>query len=129
MQADLWTVDFDENQISQVIDNVVINAKHAMPGGGRLFIKAENYSIIDESHPVLEKGDYIRVSFHDEGKGIPKDQIEKVFDPFFTTKQSGSGLGLATSYSIIKKHNGHIEIDSIDVRFHFFTGCEEEAGK
>jgi PAS domain S-box-containing protein len=109
---DLWPVEVDERQISQVINNIVINADQAMPEGGMIRVEAENMITESKDALPLKSGKYVKISIKDNGIGIPKDHIQKVFDPYFTTKQKGSGLGLATAYSIIKRHNGHIEIDS-----------------
>ena len=112
---DLWNVDVDEGQMSQVIQNLVINAKEAMPTGGTIDVTAENVTIADEQGPeglLLRNGAYIRVAIRDHGIGIPEEHIDKIFDPFFTTKQRGSGLGLATSYSIVRKHGGLIQAKS-----------------
>ncbi|MCX8122861.1 MAG: PAS domain S-box protein [Spirochaetes bacterium] len=107
----LNNANFDYNQIAQVIENVVINAVQAMPMGGTITVSANNVSFSGNEHPLLE-GDYIRITIADEGVGIPKDLLPKIFDPFFTTKSLGQGLGLATSYSIITRHNGTIEVES-----------------
>ncbi len=107
----IWACDYDANQLGQVIDNIVINAQQAMPLGGTIFISAKNVTL-GNSHPILSKGSYVQVSFKDSGIGIPKEILPKIFDPFFTTKQKGSGLGLATSYSIIHRHGGTIEVQS-----------------
>ncbi|MDO9574802.1 MAG: PAS domain S-box protein, partial [Candidatus Contubernalis sp.] len=120
----LYTVQVDEGQIRQVINNMIINALQAMPDGGTICVWAEN-AIIEksdhESRIPLEKGHYVRVFIRDEGMGIPKDQRAKIFDPFFTTKEKGSGLGLATSYSIVKRHGGFITVDSeVDVGTTFY---------
>ncbi len=109
---DLHLVDIDEGQISQVIHNLVINADHAMPEGGKVTIRCGNFEVGKNSSLPLKEGSYVRVSVEDHGVGIPRDHLIKIFDPYFTTKQKGSGLGLATSYSIIKKHGGHIAVDS-----------------
>ncbi len=102
----------DENQIGQVIDNIVINAKQAMSEGGHLRIRAEN-TLVQEDHPsLLPPGNYVEISISDTGPGIPEEIRNRIFDPFFTTKAHGSGLGLATSYSIIQKHNGSIRVHS-----------------
>ncbi len=109
---DLWPCEVDENQLGQVIDNIVINARQAMPTGGTVIVMAEN---IPPGQPVpapLAPGPYVRISIRDFGIGIAKEHLPHVFDPFFTTKQEGSGLGLATAYSIIKKHGGFIEAES-----------------
>ncbi len=109
---DLWNVEIDKGQIGQVFSNLTINANQASPDGGHLFITMKNVSIIDSEIMGLKQGNYIKISVQDEGTGIDEENCKKIFDPYFTTKQSGNGLGLATSYSIIKKHNGHIEVSS-----------------
>jgi PAS domain S-box-containing protein len=109
---DLWSVDVDGGQISQVISNIAINADQAMPDGGRIKIVAENMVLKAKSAVDLPKGDYLRISVTDSGIGIPQGILAKIFDPYYTTKQKGSGLGLATSFSIIQKHSGSIQIDS-----------------
>lgn len=113
IQQDLWFCDVDENQINQVIDNLVINARQAMPSGGTITISAENVIEIAKIAPTLPSGRYIRISIKDQGCGIPAKYLPRIFEPFFTTKQDGSGLGLATSYSIISKHNGLILVESV----------------
>ena len=110
---DLWPVETDTGQISQVISNMVINANQAMPEGGTIHITAENMMPENITEIPVEPGRYIRISIKDQGVGIAEKHLPKIFDPYFTTKQAGSGLGLATSYSIIKKHNGYISVDSI----------------
>ncbi|TAN43722.1 MAG: response regulator [Nitrospirae bacterium] len=106
---DLWNVDIDAGQISQVFNNLIINAVQAMPDGGRIFFSATN--TIAEL-PVLREGPYIKVSVRDTGAGIPQNMLPNIFDPYFTTKDTGSGLGLATVYSIIKRHDGYITVES-----------------
>jgi len=109
---ELWSVEVDEGQMSQVIQNLIINADHAMPDGGVIEIVAENFSV-DTSHGLpLKSGHYVKVSVQDQGTGIHPDHLSKIFDPYFTTKQKGNGLGLATTYSIIKRHEGHITVQS-----------------
>lgn len=118
----LFLVDADEGQLSQVINNLVINARQAMPNGGTIHITCENVKIARDQLP-LEKGSYVHVSIRDEGVGIPPENLERIFEPFFTTKPKGSGLGLATSYSIIKNHGGHITVDSavgVGTTFHIY---------
>ena len=109
---DLWAIDADETQISQVIQNLVINAGQAMPEGGVIKISADNISVTDSRDLPLEPGKYVKITIRDRGKGIPEDYLERIFEPYFTTKEKGYGLGLATSYSIVKKHGGHISVDS-----------------
>jgi len=109
---DLWPAEVDEGQISQVINNIIINADHAMPEGGTLVIEAGNENIGEDVMLPLKKGDYVMISIEDHGVGIPKEHLSRIFDPYFTTKQKGSGLGLATAYSIIKRHDGLITVES-----------------
>ncbi|MBN1636357.1 MAG: PAS domain S-box protein [Deltaproteobacteria bacterium] len=104
----LWPLEIDEGQIAQVIHNIVINAVEAMPQGGTIRVVTENVTIKKNNALPLSKGRYVKISFHDEGVGIEKEVLDKIFDPFFSTKEGGSGLGLAISYSIVKKHSGHI---------------------
>lgn len=108
---DLWLVDADEGQVNQVLNNLVMNAAQAMPRGGAVVVSSENVTITSDSG-FLQPGDYVRVSVSDRGIGIPPEHLNKVFDPYFTTKEKGSGLGLAAAYSIIKNHQGHIEVES-----------------
>jgi PAS domain S-box-containing protein len=110
----LWEVEIDEGQMTQVFHNLVINAQHAMPEGGSLSIRTENVSIDkDEAKRLSVKpGQYVQISVKDTGTGIPKEYLNKIFDPYFTTKEKGSGLGLSTSYSIIRKHDGAISVSS-----------------
>jgi PAS domain S-box-containing protein len=109
---DLWPVEIDEGQISQVLTKVVINADEAMPEGGTVKITAENTVIRAKRDLPLPRGKYLRISIKDTGIGIPEEHAKKLFEPYFTTKQKGRGLGLATAYSIIKKHGGHITASS-----------------
>ncbi len=109
---DLQLINADPGQISQSINNIIINANQAMPEGGRIFISAENIEISDNISIPLKKGSYIRIHIKDEGMGIPEEQFTVIFDPFFSTKQLGTGLGLSTAYSIINKHHGHILVES-----------------
>lgn len=110
---DLNAVAIDTGQMSQVIQNIVINSIQAMPGGGRVTISARNISNADGAETSsLLPGSWVVVTIHDSGPGIPADLINKIFDPYFTTKESGSGLGLAISHSIVKKHGGAITASS-----------------
>jgi len=117
----LWPVEVDENQLSQVFSNLILNAWQAMPQGGTLTIAAENRTIEEGQVAELHAGKYVVVAVEDRGIGIPATIIDKIFDPFFTTKQQGSGLGLATSYSIISSHGGTIEVASEPGRGTVFT--------
>ena len=108
---DLWPVEADAGQLSQVINNLIINAQQAMPQGGVIGVTAENVTLgADSGLPLV--GDYVRTVITDQGVGIAKDHLAKIFDPFFTTKSKGTGLGLATSYAIVKKHRGHLAVQS-----------------
>jgi two-component system, cell cycle sensor histidine kinase and response regulator CckA len=109
---DVWSVEIDEGQISQVINNLVINAHQAMPNGGLVSVAARNIQIGEERRLPIQDGNYVLISVKDQGAGIPAENIQRVFDPYFTTKHKGSGLGLATSYSIIKNHDGYIRVES-----------------
>ncbi len=108
---DLWLCSFDEHQMSQVFDNIAINARQAMPGGGKLEVTVSNVAAGD-APGVLPRKAYVLVSLRDYGTGIAPEHMAHIFDPFFTTKQNGSGLGLATCYSIVKRHGGLIEAAS-----------------
>jgi two-component system cell cycle sensor histidine kinase/response regulator CckA len=113
-QKGLWPVEIDEGQIGQVIQNLVINSKQAMPSGGTIRVEGKKLTIKENTeHGVsLRKGDYLLISIQDQGTGISKEHLSKIFDPYFTTKQEGSGLGLSISYSIIQRHNGYITVES-----------------
>ncbi|HVN95362.1 MAG TPA: PAS domain S-box protein [Syntrophorhabdaceae bacterium] len=112
IEPGLWQVDADGGQLGQVIQNMVLNADHAMPEGGAVVITAKNVLKPDSKHPKLPKGNYVEISVQDRGIGIPKKYLQKIFDPYFTTKEKGSGLGLATSYSVIRNHGGLIDVTS-----------------
>jgi len=110
---DLWLVDIDRGQMSQVIQNIILNGKHAMPQGGEIEVVCENVGDAagpGESATIV--GRKVRLGISDTGVGIPAALIDRIFDPYFTTKQEGSGLGLAITHSIISKHGGHILVRS-----------------
>ncbi|MBF0406766.1 MAG: PAS domain S-box protein [Candidatus Riflebacteria bacterium] len=109
---DLWSTKVDKGQIQQVLSNITINAKQAMPNGGRLYVTLENIKIEENSLLNLSTGNYIKITIKDEGPGIDQKNLDQIFDPYFTTKKCGSGLGLATSHSIINKHEGTITVES-----------------
>ncbi len=113
--ADLWAVDVDKNQLSQVISNLVINAEQAMKSGGTIYIQALN---IDNQNPEntaipIKNRKVVKISIRDEGCGIPEENIDKILEPYFTTRELGNGLGLATCNSIIERHQGHLTFTSI----------------
>lgn len=112
IDSDLWASEVDEGQITQVIHNIVLNAVQAMPEGGVVTVRASNEILTPADGIPVEPGDFVKISISDVGYGIPKEHLSKIFDPYFTTKQKGSGLGLATAYSIIQKHGGFITADS-----------------
>ena len=109
---DLWTMEADEGQLGQVMANILINADQAMPDGGTISVRSENAVVSEDDALPLNNGNYIKIAFQDQGRGIPQEYLGKVFDPYFTTKETGRGLGLAAAYSIIKKHGGHIAVES-----------------
>ena len=109
---DLWTVEVDPGQLNQVIGNLIINSNQAMPNGGTIAIRTENTEIESEGNLSLPAGRHIKIVIEDQGIGISKKHLPNIFDPYFSTKQKGSGLGLATAYSIIKRHDGHITVYS-----------------
>jgi len=113
IQEPLWPVDIDDGQISQVIQNLMINAEQAMPAGGIVDVWVENIILTGKEGMPLKDGDYVQISLRDHGVGIPEENIKKIFDPYFTTKEKGSGLGLTTSYSIIKNHGGLLTVSSL----------------
>jgi PAS domain S-box-containing protein len=120
---DLWPVEVDEGQMSQVIHNLIINAGQSMPEGGTVTIECANIVVRTDAGLPLKEGRYVRTSIHDRGVGISHEHLHKIFDPYFTTKQKGSGLGLSITYSIVKKHQGLITVDSrfgLGTTFHIY---------
>jgi len=109
LPSDLWVVEVDEGQISQVMNNLLINARQAMPDGGTVKIRGRNLARGPE---FLEPGRYVEIRVADEGPGIAPEYLDHVFDPYFSTKEEGSGLGLATAHSIIEKHEGRLTVDA-----------------
>lgn len=112
IEDSLWPVEVDGGQISQVIHNLIINADQAMPNGGIISINACNLAVEESSETGIKDGKYVKISIEDKGIGMTEELMEKIFDPYFTTKHKGSGLGLATVYSIVKNHDGHIDVIS-----------------
>jgi signal transduction histidine kinase/ActR/RegA family two-component response regulator len=113
---DLWPADVDPGQIGQVIHNLVLNAREAMPAGGVVTVRAKNVVLKSSAAVLLPPGDYVRVSITDQGSGMTKELLQKIFDPYFSTKQRGDqkgmGLGLTICHTIIKKHGGAIAVES-----------------
>ncbi|MFZ2413471.1 MAG: PAS domain S-box protein [Candidatus Cryosericum sp.] len=113
LPLDLSWADVDGGQIGQVFSNIAINADEAMPAGGTLLVSARNVTFIHPvPYPDLAPGNYVRIDISDTGIGIAEADLRKIFDPFFSTKRRGSGLGLATSYAIVQKHDGYIAVSS-----------------
>ena len=116
----LWLVDIDKGQIGQVIQNIVLNASHAMPDGGTITISCKNVSSTEASTSgdnsphlfLLPQGKFAEICIQDKGIGIPANVVDKIFDPYFSTKQEGSGLGLTITHSIISNHGGYISVES-----------------
>ena len=135
MQEDLCKVEVDSRQISQVVQNIVMNAKEAMPNGGKILITCGNHSNDPSQIVSLPRGEYVKISIKDNGIGIPKNYIGNIFDPYFSTKQQGSGLGLSLSYSIVAKHGGRIFAESRQGEGTIFTfylpalGQKEQIGE
>ncbi len=131
IEEGLWASNFDQDQMSQVIDNILINAQQAMPLGGRVEIAAANVTLEKNEDPALASGRYVRISIRDSGVGIATEHLSRIFDPFFTTKQQGSGLGLTTSFSIVQQHGGAIRAESELEKgstFHvYLPACELDA--
>jgi PAS domain S-box-containing protein len=116
LQKDLWTVEIDQGQIEQVLLNLYVNAWHAMPGGGDIYLETENI-ILNESHAKLlglDSGRFIKIAVTDTGVGMDEATRKRIFEPFFTTREMGrgAGLGLASAYGIIENHGGAIEVSS-----------------
>jgi PAS domain S-box-containing protein len=129
LSQELYQTKADEGQVAQVIQNIVLNASEAMPDGGSIDISADNVEIARGSRVQLpDGGQFIRVTIKDTGVGISQKHLSKIFDPYFTTKHKGSGLGLATSYSIVKNHGGMIDVQSepgIGTEFHIYLPAAE----
>ncbi|MEE9910159.1 MAG: PAS domain S-box protein [Deltaproteobacteria bacterium] len=118
--AGLWPVEVDPSQIKQCFSHLVDNAREAMPEGGTLTIRAENADITDSDALPLIEGPYLKITFEDNGTGIPAEHIARIFDPYYTTKPMGTdkgmGLGLAVCHSVLKKHGGYITVNSEEGR-------------
>jgi CheY-like chemotaxis protein len=132
LPGDLWPIETDEGQMSQVINNLVINADEAMPSGGTLKIHAENLVFKKTAALPLPSGNYVRIDIKDTGMGISQEHLQRIFEPYFTTKQKGSGLGLTTAYSIVRNHGGYILAESKQNEgstFHIYLPASKKAVK
>ena len=128
LPQDLWAVDCDSGQIAHAVSAIVVNAAEAMPAGGVVRISAENVTATADTAFPPTPGRYVRLSFHDRGAGIAADHLDKVFDPYFTTKPNRSGLGLPSVYSIMKKHEGYIDVESdvgVGTTFHLYLAATD----
>jgi PAS domain S-box-containing protein len=128
VDEDIWSIEADEGQIGQVIANIVMNAKESMPNGGDVIISAENVGLQSDS-PTQKAGPQVKITIKDRGVGIPPENLGRIFEPYFTTKPDGKGLGLTIAYSIVKKHDGYIEVDSEVGRgstFHIYLPASEK---
>ena len=131
---DLWSAEVDAGQIGQVIGNLVTNASEAMAGGGTVTVSGRNLQITAGEIPPLSAGSYVMITVRDHGEGIPEELIPKLFDPFFSTKPKGTGLGLTSAYSIMRRHKGQILVESAVGRgtaFHLYlpaSGQDIETG-
>jgi PAS domain S-box-containing protein len=115
IDRDLWPVNADEGQLTQVFNNILINAQQAVPRGGRIVVTACNHTETEERWEFgmkVSSGPYVRVSVIDEGVGISPEVLGRIFEPYFSTKSTGSGLGLATSQSIVKNHGGYLSVET-----------------
>jgi PAS domain S-box-containing protein len=110
--ADGRPADADKSQIGQIVHNLVINAVQAMPHGGVIRLALQNETVASGARPPLAAGNYLRLEITDTGAGIAPENLPRIFEPFFTTKELGTGLGLATVYSVVQKHHGHITVES-----------------
>ena len=132
LPEDLWLVEADEGQISQVIHNLVINADEAMPKGGTITINALNHHQKRWDTLLVAAGNYVRIDVRDNGIGIAPEHLQKIFEPYYTTKHQGSGLGLTTAYSIIKNHGGYLLAESILNQgsvFHVYLPASKKTAK
>jgi len=120
-ERNLPLAEADAGQITQLMNNLLINAKQAVKEDGEIKVKLESVAISGKNQLPLKDGKYLKISVTDNGVGISADNIHKIFDPYFTTKKEGSGLGLASSYMIVKRHGGYIQVESTMGKETIFT--------
>ncbi len=137
LQEELWPIFMDPSQMDQVLANLVVNARDAMPSGGKLLIETQNLLLDEEycsSHPGSSAGEHVLLALTDTGCGMDRETMEKAFEPFFTTKEEGrgTGLGLSTVYGIVKQNHGLIQLYSepgqgttVKIYLPRYTGQEE----
>ncbi|HEY0369087.1 MAG TPA: response regulator [Chthoniobacterales bacterium] len=119
--SNLWKAEVDAGQIEQVLNALILNAREAMPHGGTIRVSARNANLAEKATAPLSPGRYLEISVTDRGSGVPEDLMTKIFDPYFTTKPAASGLGLAISYSIVKKHGGLLVLENTSPEGATFT--------
>jgi two-component system, cell cycle sensor histidine kinase and response regulator CckA len=112
LQRELRAVEVDQGQMRQVIDSLLLNAAQAMAGSGTVEVRVENIDVGEEEVLPLAPGAYVKITIKDNGRGISREHLPHIFDPYFTTSQQGSGLGLASSYSVVRRHCGHLGVES-----------------
>lgn len=121
VEPDVLKADIDRGQIGQVIQNIILNASQAMPSGGVIYISIRNQYLKDENVISVPEGTYVAIEIKDEGSGIESRNLKRIFDPYFTTKKDGNGLGLTICHSIVKRHGGGIEVESVPGKGTEFT--------
>jgi PAS domain S-box-containing protein len=112
LPTDIWPVEVDEGQFRQVINNIVLNAVQSMPEGGKIEVRVDNVEFTTGFLPPLHAGKYVKILIRDYGMGIKPEDLPRIFDPYFTTRKHARGLGLASAYSVIRKHEGQINVDT-----------------
>lgn len=130
LDPDTWAVSVDITQITQVLHNLILNGAQAMPDGGTIKVRMYNTRINTTSVLPIKPGPYVLIEVADEGHGIPSADLGRIFDPYFTTKANGSGFGLSTSYGIIRRHGGHITVEStvsVGTTFRVYLPAQPEA--
>jgi CheY-like chemotaxis protein len=128
----LWRAHADPEQVGQVLQNLLINARQAMPAGGTVDLAAENLEVEPGNALGLAPGRFVRLAIVDRGIGIPRENLPRIFDPFFTTKEGGRGLGLAASYAIVRKHSGALDVHSelgVGTTFHVYLPTADVAAE
>jgi nitrogen-specific signal transduction histidine kinase/CheY-like chemotaxis protein len=121
IQDNLWSIQGDESQLNQVLNNLLLNAVQAVPADGEVTVRAANETLFQDNPYQLPSGDYVRIFVEDRGCGIPQENLARIFDPYFTTKSKGSGLGLTSVYSIVKRHGGGVDVSSVAGEMTIFT--------
>ncbi|MCP4604930.1 MAG: response regulator [Proteobacteria bacterium] len=121
--SDLWEIFGDRGQLGQMLNNLAVNSVQSMPKGGEIDIEVRNSILANDNTLLIDAGKYVEIKMIDRGTGIPADIVPRIFDPYFSTKETGSGLGLASAYSIVRRHQGYIGVDSIEGKGSTFTIC------